>query len=116
MRRAESRLKGVNRSSPTLVFMPRDALNFDATCERRVSGGLSRRHSARVPKRNTAFLDETVEAGQTEPMWAAIRSRIAASGSLPTAALRLSTRCCGRLVPGIAQVTAGFATIHFRKN
>jgi len=65
MRRAESRLKGVNRSSTALVFMPRDALNFDATCERRVSAGLSRR---RVPKRNTAFLDETVEAGQTAPM------------------------------------------------
>src|SRR2546430_12186730 len=63
MRRAESRLKGLNRSSTTPVFMLREVLNFDATCERRVSAGLSRRRPARVPNRNTAFLDETVEAG-----------------------------------------------------
>src|SRR4029453_5319873 len=122
MRRAESRLKGMNRSSTTLVFIPSDALNFDARLEARVSARLAARGRADVPKRNTTFLDETVgrpgsraRGGQTARMREAIRSRVAASGSLPAAALRLSTMCCGRLVPGIAHVTAGGARIHFRK-
>src|SRR2546425_5890734 len=59
MRRTESRLKGVNRSSIPLVFMPMDVLNFGAIPEARVSARLATRGRARVSKRNTTFLDET---------------------------------------------------------
>src|SRR2546425_225326 len=45
-----------------------------------------------------------------------MRSRIAGSGSAPTPAFILSTRCWGWLVAGITQGTAGWARIHFRKN
>jgi len=44
-----------------------------------------------------------------------MRRRIAASGSAPAIAPRLSAACRGLRVPGIAQVTAGCARIHLRK-
>src|SRR5262249_46771271 len=118
MRRAESRLKGVKRPSITLVFMPPGALNFDAT---RVTAEFPRawQHAVTrigVPKRNTVFLSETVDRGQTARICAAIRSRIAGAGRRPSAALRLSARCWGRLVPGMTHVTDGSARIHLRKN
>ena len=45
-----------------------------------------------------------------------MRCRVLASGSRPTPAAILSSRCCGLSVAGITQVTAGCATIHFNKN
>src|SRR6266513_1678771 len=45
-----------------------------------------------------------------------IRRRICASGSRPTPPCILSPRWSGLSVAGMAQVTAGCATIHFRKS
>src|SRR5438309_4895295 len=53
---------------------------------------------------------------QRDATIAPMRSRVASSGSEPTPAVMLSTRCSSRLVAGITQVTAGWARIHLRKN
>src|SRR5262249_53355218 len=45
-----------------------------------------------------------------------MRRRIASSGRGPEAAARFSTTCLALRVPGITQVTAGWARIHLRKN
>src|SRR4029077_9800529 len=51
-----------------------------------------------------------------EPARSAICCRIFVSGNRPVPACILSSRCPRLLVAGIAQVTAGCAMIHFRKN
>src|SRR5512144_1301909 len=53
---------------------------------------------------------------QTDWKWLAILRRIAASGSGPTAARRLSATWAGLRVPGMMHVTAGSPAIHLRKN
>src|SRR5258708_22208730 len=52
---------------------------------------------------------------QTESKYSVIRLRIAASGIGPWPAPRLSRMCSALAVPGMAQVTAGWLTIHLRK-
>src|SRR5260221_7665653 len=52
---------------------------------------------------------------QTESKYSVIRLRIAASGIGPWPAARLSRMCSALAVPGMAQVTAGWLTIHLRK-
>src|SRR5262245_42948245 len=59
---------------------------------------------------------ETYRANQNPTKSEAMRARVLASGSRPTPAPMLSSRCLGSFVAGITQVTAGWDTIHFNKN
>src|SRR5438477_591304 len=63
-----------------------------------------------------AEVDRPQAGGYSVETNSSIRWRIFASGSRPTPPAKLSSICCGLLVAGITQVTAGWATIHFRKN
>src|SRR5438874_2731855 len=54
--------------------------------------------------------------GQNPTKSEAMRVRVLASGSGPTPAPMLSSRCCGLFVAGMTHVTAGCDTIHFNKN
>ena len=69
--------------------------------EPRVSAGLPACAAAIVSERNAMFRDETVkfDSGRSDVGGHPVAHR-RVSGSLPVAALRLSTMCCGRLVPG----------------
>src|SRR5438874_11555227 len=62
-----------------------------------------------------AEVDRPQAGGYNVETNSSIRRRIFASGSRPSPPAMLSSICCGLLVAGITQVTAGWATIHFRK-
>src|SRR5690349_4207171 len=66
--------------------------------------------------KSSAEVKQTQAGGYNDETNAVIRWRIFPSGSRPTPPAMLSSICCGLLVAGITQVTAGWATIHFRKN
>jgi hypothetical protein len=78
--------------------------------------GLRLRSGCREQAVQSRFHDIRKKQFHNEEKYAVMRLRIAASGTRPLQAAMLSSMCATRPVPGIAQVTAGWLMIHFRKN
>src|SRR5262249_34894894 len=74
-----------------------------------------------LDRRRRELLAHSVPPGSVRCVYSdakcdAMRARVAASGTWPVAAARLSATCAGFRVPGITHVTAGSPRIHFSEN